>query len=58
MARKEIYTCDHCGKELNPMTDYVEFEISDFDNYTETDLCANCYDKLNEIVNNFICGKE
>ena len=55
--RKTIFTCDHCGQELNGMKDYTEIEIRDFANYIETDLCAKCYDELNNIILKY-CNKE
>ena len=54
---KIVYVCDHCGKELNEMQDYTEMEIRDFADYVETDLCAKCYDELNNIVLQY-CNKK
>lgn len=55
--QKIVYTCDHCGKELNEMHDYVEIEIRDFADYVETDLCAKCYDELNNMLLQYINKK-
>lgn len=55
--RKTVFTCDHCGKELDEMHDYTEIEIRDFADYIEIDLCAKCYDELNNIVLQY-CNKE
>ena len=52
--RKEIYFCDHCGKELNPMNDYTEIDIDNFDFVKEVDLCEECYKELCNIVREFI----
>ena len=55
--RKTVFTCDYCGKELDEMHDYTEIEIRDFADYVETDLCAKCYDELNNIVLQY-CNKK
>lgn len=52
--RKEVYICDHCGKELNPMNDYTEIDINNFDFVKEVDLCEECYNELCNIVREFI----
>ena len=55
--RKTVFTCDHCGKEIDEMKDYAEMEIKDFADYVETDLCEKCYDELNNIVLQY-CNKK
>lgn len=40
------YTCDHCGKKLDAMHDYVEINIEAVDWIYGADLCVNCYDEL------------
>lgn len=52
--RRQVYNCDHCGKELNPMKDYTEIEINDFDFVKEVDLCEYCFNELCNIVREFI----
>lgn len=52
--RKEVYICDHCRKELNPMNDYTEIDINNFDFVKEVDLCEECYNELCNIVREFI----
>ena len=44
--------CDHCGKELNAMNDYIGTEIYALDCY-DVDLCSNCINELQEIINSF-----
>ena len=52
--RKTIYTCDHCDKEINPMNDYTDTEINDFDFIKKVDLCNDCFKQLSNIVRQFI----
>lgn len=56
--KRTIFNCDHCGKELDDMHDYIEMEIDDFADYVETDLCARCYDELNNIVLQYLNKKK
>jgi len=56
--RKEIYKCDHCGKELNTMHDFTETNLDDFDFYAKVDLCKKCYGEISKTVYEFCnCGK-
>lgn len=55
MRETKIY-CDHCGKVLDEMTDYVDAEI-DTHIWFKTDLCAECINELDRIVLEF-CGKK
>ncbi len=48
--KKTTITCDHCGKEINAMSAYVDTVIDDFINIIEVDLCAECFRELNGIV--------
>jgi hypothetical protein len=52
--RKEVYFCDHCGKEINPMNDYTDFEIDIFDFVKEVDLCQKCFNELSGIIKKFV----
>ena len=52
--RKTVFTCDHCGKELDEMYDYNDIAIDDFAKYVETDLCAECYNELSNIILQYI----
>ena len=54
------FYCNHCGKELNEMYDYVDYDI-DFDELSYTvDLCTECKEKLveeiDELVTRFVRG--
>jgi hypothetical protein len=55
---KILYTCDHCGKELDEIRDYTDMEIRDFADYIETDLCTRCYDELSDMVLQYINKKK
>lgn len=52
--RKQVYLCDHCGTELNPINGYSELELNDFDFIKEVDLCTDCYNELCDIIRVFI----
>lgn len=54
MKKVSIY-CDHCGKELNETTDYIDLELDvGQPEFIKCDLCKECKDKLIEITKNFI----
>lgn len=55
---KIMYTCDHCGKELDEMRDYTEMKIDNFIDYIETDLCSKCFRELNEMVLQYVNKKK
>ena len=57
IMHKLVYTCDHCGKELDEMHDYTDMRIDDFADFLEVDLCSECYDELNNIVLQY-CNKK
>ena len=52
--RKTVINCDHCGKELNEMIDYVDIEIDALFYFHKADLCEQCYDNLNKIISEYI----
>lgn len=56
--RNTVFTCDHCGKELDEMHDYTEMEIIDLAYYIETDLCKKCYEELSNIILEYCNKKE
>ena len=41
--------CDHCGKELNDMTDYPDVAIG-FVKFSKADFCKMCLDELETII--------
>ncbi len=47
--------CDHCGKVLDEMHDYVDTEITVKD-WWKADLCNTCIKELNKIAKDF-CKK-
>lgn len=55
MTKTKIY-CDHCGKELDEMHDYVDEEIDMGISWLRTDLCTECMEELKQIVYDF-CDK-
>ena len=56
--KKTIYTCDHCGKELDEMNDCIEIIVDNFIDVVYTDLCLDCEKELNEIVLKYINKKQ
>lgn len=55
MQINKIY-CDHCGKELDPMRDYVQVEIDIITttNYLVADLCEGCMVELENLMYKFV----
>lgn len=54
--RVEYYKCDHCGKKLDEMHDYLDCEI-DTDIgvvITDADLCTKCAEELKKIIETFL----
>lgn len=50
------YVCDHCGKPLDEMEDYIEVNVEVWNEF-EADLCANCIKELDRMALEF-CKKE
>lgn len=55
---KMLYTCDHCGKEINEIRDYTDMKFDDFINYVEADLCSECFRKLDDMVLQYVNKKK
>lgn len=51
-----VTTCDHCGKKLDEMKDYVDTEFNTIDEWFKVDLCSECYAEISKIIERF-CGK-
>ncbi len=56
------FYCNHCGKELDPVDDYIDYDI-DFDELSyAVDLCTECKDalveKIDTIVTRYSRGEE
>jgi hypothetical protein len=50
----EIKTyCDKCGAETTSMSDYEDTDIEINHYYKRVDLCALCFEKLTDMVENF-----
>lgn len=45
--------CDHCGKELDGMKDYLACDIDVWCGEFQTDLCADCLNQLGRMVKDF-----
>ena len=57
MRDNKIY-CDHCGKELHIMHDFDDIQIDMGHKWTTADLCAECLDKLYNLVCDFCKRKD
>ncbi len=57
MQQTKIY-CDHCGKELDVMSDYDNSEIEIPTKIFSADLCKNCTNELENVIGGFIKGSE
>ena len=53
-----IYYCDHCGKIINNMTDYVGIELELNAIGMDCDLCKECHDKLVKNISEFLRTKD
>lgn len=50
----EIKTyCDKCGKEIVSMSDYEDTDIDISHYHKRVDLCALCFEKLTDIIEDF-----
>lgn len=50
----EIKTyCDRCGVELVSMVDYEDTDIEVNHYYKRADLCAECFEKLTDMIEDF-----
>ena len=56
--KKTTITCDHCGKEINGISDYTDMKIDNFINYVETDLCSECFRKLDDMILQYVNKKK
>lgn len=55
MAYKAYHTCDHCGKILDEMKDWIGIEIEEFYPCSHSfDLCKECAQELDKIISTFI----
>ena len=53
MSEIRFRICDHCGATLDEMKDYIGIELDKYGLIT-ADLCALCWEKLNDLVKQFI----
>lgn len=57
MIKTEIF-CDHCGKKLDPMSDYTDVTIEAAHKWINADLCTDCLEKLYLKIGEFVKAKE
>ena len=50
--------CDHCGKELDNIKDYIDTDINTAYDHTTQDLCQDCVKKLWEIIGEFCSAQK
>lgn len=53
MATVHYNTCDHCGKRLNNMTDFIDMELETMV-LRRVDLCSNCWKEFDSMVSKFL----
>lgn len=51
--KEMVYTCDHCGKKINEMNDYIDTEFDTIDDWLKADLCAECYKEISQMIKQF-----
>lgn len=56
MSFVSFYKCDHCGKKLDKMQDYIDMEIESIG--YGYDLCYDCYLKLKRTIRDFLKREE
>lgn len=54
--KEMVYTCDHCGKKINEMNDYIDTEFDTIDDWFKADLCSECYKEISQTIKQF-CGR-
>lgn len=51
--KEEIYKCDHCGKIMDVIKDYIDAEFEGPGFYETMDLCEDCYRELKEFIESY-----
>lgn len=51
MSVVHYHICDHCGKKLDDIHDYVEYELTEF---ITADLCEDCLHEFETIIKVFL----
>ena len=49
---KVTHYCDHCGKELDTIKDYLCCEVDIYERI-QMDICAGCLEKLTNMIKDF-----
>lgn len=57
MGKVSFYTCDHCGKRLDGMKDYVDSSIDVCYNCIPCDLCVDCVSELSKLLHGYVKKK-
>lgn len=52
MTITKVY-CDHCGKVLDNMCDYIGLHIEICHKAHDVDLCTDCFEKLDKTIKEF-----
>ena len=52
--RKELFICDHCGKEYDITSGLLDVNISGLIDFMKADLCSKCFHELNDAVYDYI----
>jgi hypothetical protein len=56
MTITKVY-CDHCGKILDNMSDYIDLSFEVCHKSHNVDLCTECFEKLDYVIKEF-CGNQ
>lgn len=51
--KKVTYSCDHCGKQIDIRTDYINCDIGIIDEF-ELDLCEKCAQELDRLIKSYV----
>ena len=57
MSLVQYHKCDHCGKRLDEMRDYIDVEIDKY-GLIVADLCVKCYEELSDLITVFLNLKQ
>ena len=54
MAFTAFHTCDHCGKIIDDMKDYIDIGIDLSVETIYCDLCNDCLKELTKVIKAFV----
>lgn len=49
-----VVHCDHCGRVLDPFTEYAGVELDIGHRHYQKDLCVGCFDNLIKMVEEYL----